>query len=57
MFCYLKVLSKEESRHMDKEIVEWVKWVLKKPKYRTHVYNILNQLKNWIRDLEYENQT
>ncbi len=45
----LQILTKEESKRLNREMLAWVKQALDGP-HGTHVYNILLQLKNLLRD-------
>lgn len=48
--CFMQVLSKEEGDKMNRELVQWVRKILK-GKYGVHVYNILNQLRKLLEDM------
>lgn len=47
----MQVLSDEQVKKMNREIVSWVRKVLKE-KHGVHVYNILLQLKHWTEEIE-----
>lgn len=51
---FLKLLSKEESKQMDKKMVEWVKKTLNKSDCQWELYNILSRLRVLIEKAERE---